>query len=726
MEKEVTVDLTFRGLGPWGPGKGTNLQASEVDANFWSIATEILNLQNNPALPNGIASITVSGTQMTITLANGDVMGPFTIPLLTFRWRDEWQPNAPYAELDVFKVTNLGIYLVEFPHTSGDSFDPDIQVGGAPALTQLFGSADASLGSLPDVFLTPLQNGDALIWVDADQKWENFQLGDMAYQDSTFVQITGGSITGMSTPLSPADVATKAYVDGAITGGSLIPSPTLMSNIQGFAAPAAPNNLSNVLDAALGSTITGNLIFRSGAGWQVLPPGPAGDILQSNGPGVGLAWVTSPGAGVVSISPGTGISTGAGPITSSGTVALAVIADNNLVANISGATAAPVPVTLSQFLDHAVSTSRGALLTRTSTGWVALTPGAAGLYLKTQGSGSDLVWDAPAGAGTVLSVASGTGLTGGPITAAGTLSFAPIADGNVLANTSGASAAPVPTTVSVLLDKALGTTQGFVAYRSGTTWVALAPGTNGQILTTGGAAANPSWQNAPITGSSIGNNLIVSNISGAAGVPTANTLSAILDAILSSARGSLVFRTNSGWMALAPGAAGQVLQTGGASGDPSWAANAGGLLAISSPQPEDVLVYSSSSGKFENRRPKYNIGAYVAGSMTPAQNLLFHKFSRAVTLPSNLGPYLGHATEAGSAAAATASTAITLSRALAATPTTFSTVATIIFAAGALVGSLSAQGALTFAQGDILRVRGPAIADATLADFHLTLVGYET
>jgi hypothetical protein len=490
--------------------------------------------------------------------------------------------------------------------------------------------------------------------------------------------------------------------------------------------PAAPETLSDIFDATLGSTITGNLIFRSGAGWQVLPPGPAGDILQSNGAGVGIAWVTSPGAGVVSISAGTGISTGAGPITSSGTVALAVIADNNLVANISGATAAPVPVTLSQFLDHAVSTSRGAILTRTSSGWVALAAGASGLFLKTQGSGSDLVWDAPAGAGTVLSVASGTGLTGGPITATGTLSLAAIPDADVLANTSGASAAPIPTTVSALLDKALGTTQGVVAYRSGTTWVALAPGTNGQILTTGGAAANPSWQNAPITGSNIQNNRIVSNIGGSTAAPAANTLSAILDAILSSARGSLVYRTNSGWVALAPGAAGQVLQTGGATGDPSWAANAGGLLAISSPQPEDVLVYSSSSGKFENRRPKYNIGAYVAGSMTPAQNLLFHKFSRAVTLPANLGSYLGHATEAGSAAAATASTAITLSRALAATPTTFATVATITFAAGALVGSFSAQGALTFAQGDILRVRGPTIADATLADFHLTLVGYET
>jgi hypothetical protein len=268
------MDLTFRGLGPWGPGKGANLQASEVDTNFWSIATEILNLQNNPALPNGIASIEVSGTQMTITLANGDVMGPFTIPLLTFRWRDEWQPNAPYAELDVFKVTNLGIYLVEFPHTSGVNFDPDIQVGGVAALTQLFGSADASLGSLPDVSLSNLQQFDALIWFPSDEKWENYPLGGMAFQDNANVFITGGYIGGMRSPINPADVATKAYVDGAVTGGAEIPPATLLANIGPLPEPAVPETLSDIFDATLGSTITGNLIFRGGAGWQVLPPGP--------------------------------------------------------------------------------------------------------------------------------------------------------------------------------------------------------------------------------------------------------------------------------------------------------------------------------------------------------------------------------------------------------------------------------------------------------------------
>lgn len=47
-------------------------------------------------------------------------------------------------------------------------------------------------------------------------------------------------------------------------------------------------------------------------------------------------------------------------------------------------------------------------------------------------------------------------------------------------------------TVSAVLDS-LGLTQGDILYRSATGWAVLAPGTSGQVLSTGGAGANPSW-----------------------------------------------------------------------------------------------------------------------------------------------------------------------------------------------------------------------------------------
>jgi hypothetical protein len=724
------VDITYRTIGSWGAGKGANLQAAEVDNNFWSLAEAINDLINDPPQANGIGAINVSGTQMTIVLNDGSIMGPFTLPVLTFRWRGEWQPSTPYAQLDVFTVEASGIYFVLIPYTSGPAFDPNVTDGsGNPVLQQLFGAVDGGLAGLSGVSLNdPPQDMSGLVYYASSGLWQDRPLGTMAWEGADAVQITGGSITGIDPPINGTDAATKAYVDAAVVGGTPpIPPMTMICNINTTTpAPSSPQLLSDYLDVALGSTVVGNIIYRSGAGWQVLPAGVSGSILQSNGSGVGIAWTTSPGAGVVSISAGPGISTGGAPITSSGTVSLANVSDGQLLADISGSAGAPSGVTLSAYLDHVLGVTRGMLLTRTIAGWVALAPGTSGLYLKTQGSGSDLMWDAPPGAGTVLSVASGTGLTGGPITSTGTLALAAIATGNVLANTSGSSAAPIPTTVSLLLDTVFGNARGDVLYRGSTGWAALTPGTTGQILTTGGTTADPSWQNAPITGASTPNLRIVANISGAAAVPTGNTLSAIFDAILSSARGSVIYRTNSGWTALAPGTAGAVLTTNGGSADPTWNANGGALLNIVSPAAQDTLSYNSSSGKFENVRPRYHVGAYVPGLMSTSQNLLFHRVSKAITIPANFGAYLGHVSEAAAGAAATASTVITIAKALSGTPTTFTNVASITFAAGAVLGTFSTQAAITFAQGDIIRIRGPATADTTLADFMLTIMGFET
>lgn len=72
-------------------------------------------------------------------------------------------------------------------------------------------------------------------------------------------------------------------------------------------------------------------------------------------------------------------------------------------------------------------------------------------------------------------------------------SLAAITDDYMFANISGATAEPVGTSLSAYLDSALSPTQGTILYRSGTVWTALAPGTAGQMLATGGASANPAW-----------------------------------------------------------------------------------------------------------------------------------------------------------------------------------------------------------------------------------------
>jgi hypothetical protein len=97
------------------------------------------------------------------------------------------------------------------------------------------------------------------------------------------------------------------------------------------------------------------------------------------------------------------------------------------------------------------------------------------------------------GSGTVTSIATTGGITGGTITTTGTLSLAAIATNRLLANPTGGTATPVPTTVTALFDSVFGATQGDILYRNGTNWTTLAPSTLGYVLQTGGAGGNPSW-----------------------------------------------------------------------------------------------------------------------------------------------------------------------------------------------------------------------------------------
>lgn len=99
----------------------------------------------------------------------------------------------------------------------------------------------------------------------------------------------------------------------------------------------------------------------------------------------------------LTVAAGTGISVGAGG------VALASIADKNILANISGASAAPSGSTLSAILDDVVSNAQGTLLMRDATGWSALAPGTSGYFLKTQGASADATWAAIPGGGNMLS-----------------------------------------------------------------------------------------------------------------------------------------------------------------------------------------------------------------------------------------------------------------------------------------------------------------------------------
>jgi hypothetical protein len=174
---------------------------------------------------------------------------------------------------------------------------------------------------------------------------------------------------------------------------------------------------------------------------------------------------------------------------------------------------------------------------------------------------------------------------------------------SVLGNNSGGTAVPSPLSASNVLDM-IGSVQGDILYRGSAGWNILAPGTNGFILATGGASANPSWIN-PSSGGTVTQVIagagisvsspstctttctialgtitagsVMANITGGAAVPIANTPSSILD-LIGSAAGDILYRTSgSGWSVLAPGTNGQVLTQGAST--PSWS-NAGTLTNV--------------------------------------------------------------------------------------------------------------------------------------------------
>lgn len=173
--------------------------------------------------------------------------------------------------------------------------------------------------------------------------------------------------------------------------------------------------------------------------------------------------------------------------------ALPQIGNNQVFGNISGMTATPVGVGLSSMIDGAIGSTQGDILYRSGSLWSVLPPGTNNQVLTTHGAAANPTWSSSSGSGTVTNVGSGTGLTGGPITGTGSLALATIANNSFLANASGSTATPAPTTLSAFLDSVFGTTQGAIIYRSGAGWTALPPGSTGQVLTTQGASANPQW-----------------------------------------------------------------------------------------------------------------------------------------------------------------------------------------------------------------------------------------
>lgn len=258
--------------------------------------------------------------------------------------------------------------------------------------------------------------------------------------------------------------------------------------------------------------------------------------------------------------------------TSGGSLTFANIASGTVLGNATGGAAAPSASTVTSMLDRAFSSTQGSVIYRDSTGWAALGPGVSGELLQSGGPAANPAWAAAPGTGTVTSIATNNGVTGGTITSTGTIGLANINDGQILANTTGGASPPSGSSTPVLgIDATTAGTLGLANGSAGGDTVTIqnpsttagaynfnlpaTAGTSGQLLTSAGGGSSP------MTWTSVGSG----------GVQAYDAVLADL-AGLTLAQGDILYYNGSALVNLGPGTSGQFLKTQGAGANPVWAA----------------------------------------------------------------------------------------------------------------------------------------------------------
>ena len=324
------------------------------------------------------------------------------------------------------------------------------------------------------------------------------------------------------------------------------------------------------------------------------------------------AWVQlqDSTSGVTDILTGTGLT--GGPIVTTGTISFAPIAATSLWANTTGSSAVPTVIPLSTFLQSANNLSE---LTNTT-----LAQSNIGLIIGT---------DVQAFNSILTSVVDGTYTGNTNITTLGTIALGTW-NGSVIGSAYGGTGQTtyalgdtLYSSVANTLSKLTGNTTATKKFLSQTgdgvnsaapIWATISPsdiGTltahgiligegsspitslvldSGQILI-GSTGADPvaaainsgtgilvgnSAGSITVSLSSVANLTLLSNISGVSNPPSANTLTATIDAAIGSTQGNILYRNGTVWTVLPPGTAGQFATSGGAAANISWST---GLLA---------------------------------------------------------------------------------------------------------------------------------------------------
>ncbi len=195
----------------------------------------------------------------------------------------------------------------------------------------------------------------------------------------------------------------------------VIASGHLLGNSTGSPTAAQDTTLTSLIDT-LGTPAQGDVLYRNGSVWTLLHAGTSGQFLQTLGASANPAWATPTPIAYA----------GSASILLTGTVfsiAAPVTVPNGgtgLTAGTSGGI--PAFTNASTIQSSALLTSHGVLLG----GGAGAVPysltalGTSGQALISNGAAADPSWQ-NVNSGTVTNVATGSGLTGGPITNTGTI-----------------------------------------------------------------------------------------------------------------------------------------------------------------------------------------------------------------------------------------------------------------------------------------------------------------
>jgi hypothetical protein len=225
------------------------------------------------------------------------------------------------------------------------------------------------------------------------------------------------------------------------------------------------------------------------------------------------------------------------------------------------------------------------------------------------------------------------------------------------------------------------------------------PGTAGQVLTSNGSSADPTFQSLPgtaVTKTADYNLALTDNYS----LVQMDSSSAHTITLLGTAP------TGSFWVVI------KNLNTGVLTVARNGLTIDGKSSNLTLAQGDSVMIFSDGSN-YKTGMPRIgDVYVSTAGAGVNSQNFARFRMTRAITFPAGAPNAYADAS-----VAATGSTTVTLKKA-------GSSFATVVWSAAGTVGAWTQASDAVFAAGDLFEIDGPATADATLADISFSLQGY--